>query len=72
VQTNDPNHGRQTRRIRIDGAVWLIYEFTSKNPATHSTSLVFECAGTMRRIRQFPSDWLTMDGDILFDLSRRP
>lgn len=64
---------RTGRRILAEGVPWLVYEL----PATvfdrrNSPSLVFESDGTVRRVRDYPSNWRELSNDELFALSWSP
>ena len=61
---------RLARGIAVDGVFWLVYELPPNAfDRRHSPSLVFESEGTVRRVREFPSDWRTLGDDDLFALS---
>jgi hypothetical protein len=59
-----------TRRILADGEVWIVREVPApvfdRRGGTH---LIFEGAEVMRRVRNFPADWLTLADDDLYALS---
>lgn len=58
------------RRLRIDGAEWLVYELVERDARERAdASLVFESESTMRRVRQYPSIWRTLSDEELFALS---
>ncbi len=60
----------RTRRIFADGEVWIVREVPA--PAFDrrgSTHLIFEGLDVMRRVRVFPSDWMTLAEDDLYALS---
>ena len=73
VPESDPNN---IRRIYADGVEWEVYEQdTSRTPgATHSSSLIFSSQDLVRRLWQYPANWLQLsDPDLLElcgDLSR--
>jgi len=61
---------RTARQLVVDGVPWLVYEL----PATpfdrrSSASLVFESDSTVRRVRNYPTDWRSLTEDVLFALS---
>jgi hypothetical protein len=61
---------RTARAIVADGVLWLVYELPPTAFDRRCTpSLVFESDGTVRRVREFPSDWRTFGDDDLFALS---
>ncbi|HKW47797.1 MAG TPA: hypothetical protein VJN70_10140 [Gemmatimonadaceae bacterium] len=45
------------RRICVNGEVWLVYELPSQYDR-RGPSLVFESENVVRRVRNFPPDWL--------------
>lgn len=56
------------RRIYSDGIEWEIYEQdTTRTPgATHPKSLIFSSQDLVRRVWQYPADWLQLsDGELL-------
>jgi len=61
---------RLEREIIVDRVRWLVYELSAPALDRRSTpSLVFESEGTVRRIRNYPADWRTLDDESLFALS---
>ena len=69
------------RRIYADGIEWEIYEQdTTRTPgATHSSSLIFSSQDLVRRLWQYPANWLqlsdrallTLCGDVARELGGR-
>jgi hypothetical protein len=62
--------GLPIRRIIADGEVWIVREVRA--PAFDrrgGTHLIFEGLEVMRRVRVFPSDWLTLSDAALYALS---
>jgi hypothetical protein len=56
------------RRIYADGVEWEIYEQdTTRTPgATHSSSLIFSSQDLVRRLWQYPENWVELsDGELL-------
>ncbi len=53
-----------------DGARWRVYEqaFSDYDRRT-GTSLIFASEAAVRRVRDFPADWITLSDDELVDLS---
>ena len=61
---------RNEREIVVDRVRWLVYELAPPTLDRRSTpSLVFESEGTVRRIRNYPADWRSLDDAALFSLS---
>ena len=61
---------RTARRITVDDVEWLAYELPASILDRRSTpSLVFESNGAVRRVRNYPPDWRTLDAEALFALS---
>lgn len=61
---------RHEREIIVDRVRWLVYELAAPVLDRRSTpSLVFESEGTVRRIRNYPADWRSLDDKELFALS---
>jgi hypothetical protein len=61
---------REDARILIvDGARWLVYEHVPMLDRRSSPTLIFESDDVMRRVRDFPHDWRTLDDDRLLALS---
>jgi hypothetical protein len=59
-----------TRRIFAGGEVWTVREVPA--PAFDRRGgkhLIFEGLDVMRRVRDFPVDWLTLPDDALYALS---
>ena len=58
------------REVQGDGEIWIVREVPA--PAFDrrgGTHLVFETAYVMRRLRTFPSDWISMSAENLYQLS---
>lgn len=53
-----------------DGSRWRVYEqaFSGYDRRT-GTSLIFASEAAVRRVRDFPSDWLTLSDEELLSLS---
>ena len=70
-QTRKPVESElQTRRIVAEGDVWIVREVPA--PAFDrrgGTHLIFEGIDVMRRVRNFPADWLALTDDDLYALS---
>ena len=65
-------HELPRRRIYIAGEPWLVREVRA--PAFDrrgGTHLVFESADVMRRVRDFPADWITLRDEDIYALSLR-
>jgi hypothetical protein len=58
------------RRIYADGIEWEIYEQdTTRTPgATHSSSLIFSSQDLVRRLWQYPANWLQLSDRELLTL----
>lgn len=60
----------RTRRIFADGEVWIVREVPAPTfDRRGSTHLIFEGLDVMRRVRVFPTDWMTLAEDDLYALS---
>lgn len=60
----------RTRRIFADGEVWIVREVPAPTfDRRGSTHLIFEGLDVMRRVRVFPTDWVTLAEDDLYALS---
>ena len=58
------------RAIFIERVRWIVFELAPPVLDRRSTpSLVFESEGTVRRIRNYPPDWRSLDDESLFALS---
>ena len=53
------------RHFRVDGIAWLVCADGSRN----GPALLFLGPGVMRRVRQYPADWLELSDDALYALS---
>ena len=61
---------RNARQIMIEGVLWLVYELPPLPFDRRSTaSLVFETETTVRRVRDYPTNWRTLSDDELVALS---
>ena len=61
---------RTARRLHFDGVLWFVYELpTSPVDRGRTSSLIFESDDAMRRVRDFPANWRTLNDDALFALS---
>ena len=61
---------RNERAIIIERVRWLVYELAPPVLDRRSApSLVFESEGTVRRVRNYPAEWQTLDDESLFALS---
>lgn len=61
---------RTARQLFVDGEHWRVYELpTTTLDRRTSPSLVFENEMTVRRVRQYPADWRTLNDEELFALS---
>jgi hypothetical protein len=62
---------RTARRvIAVDGEQWLVYELPAFPFDRRNTpSLVFENEHTMRRVRDYPTDWRNLTDEALLELS---
>lgn len=61
------------RRISADGLRWLVQEVPA--PAFDrrgGTHLMFDGETIMRRVRDFPANWMELTDEELYALSRRP
>lgn len=59
-----------SRRFYADGEIWSVREVPA--PAFDrrgGTHLIFEGFEVMRRVRQFPADWISLSDDELYALS---
>lgn len=53
-----------------DGVLWLVYElFPPRFDRRQTASLIFESDNTIRRVRNYPSQWRELSDEELFDLS---
>jgi hypothetical protein len=62
----------KVRRISADGLRWLVQEVAA--PAFDrrgGTHLMFDGETIMRRVREFPANWMELSDEELFELSRR-
>jgi hypothetical protein len=60
------------RRLRIDGLQWLVYEIDDRDlEHANGKSLVFESETTVRRVRDYPSDWRSLSDERLAAVSWR-
>ena len=58
------------REIVVDHVPWYVYELPALAFDRRSTpSLVFESEGSMRRVRDYPSNWRSLTDEILYALS---
>jgi hypothetical protein len=53
------------RYFRVEGQNWLVCSDQSSN----GPALLFLGPGVMRRVRQFPANWLALTDDALYALS---
>jgi hypothetical protein len=61
---------RTARRLVIDGVPWLVYELPPLTFDRRTTaSLVFESDILIRRVRNFPAQWRTLNDEELFAVS---
>jgi hypothetical protein len=61
---------RTARRLFVDGEHWRVYELAPPTlDRRTSPSLVFENEMTVRRVRQYPADWRTLNDAELLALS---
>ncbi|HEY2376014.1 MAG TPA: hypothetical protein VGH98_08580 [Gemmatimonadaceae bacterium] len=61
---------RTARRLIVDGVPWLVYELPPLTLDRRNTpSLVFESDTSIRRVRDFPPDWRTLNDEDLSALS---
>jgi hypothetical protein len=67
------NSTRQPARriIQGDGVQWVVMEIPSTFDR-RSSHLVFESEHVMRRVRDFPADWQSLNDRDLYALSERP
>lgn len=62
----------KVRRISADGLRWIVQEVPA--PAFDrrgGTHLMFDGETIMRRVREFPANWMELSDEELFELSRR-
>lgn len=53
-----------------NGVLWLVYELSSSmGERPGRASLVFECDGAVRRVRNFPENWRDLTDEELFAFS---
>lgn len=65
-------HADPSRRFVRDGVLWTVREcappiYDRRSRAT----LIFESADVVRRVRDFPPDWMTCSDGELYELSLR-
>ena len=61
---------RTARRLFVGGEHWRVYELPpTAFDRRSSPSLVFENETTVRRVREYPADWRTLNDEELFALS---
>ena len=57
---------------RSTNAQWVVFEIRNASyDRRDGRSLVFSTDGVMRRVRNFPTDWLELPDDALLELSYR-
>jgi len=56
------------RDLTIDGRQWIVFEFIDRIQDPPKRDLIFETAGLMRRIREYPADWRALADADLFAL----
>lgn len=70
LQDQDLERRSGARRLFIDGVVWRVYELSEQDHHSRSgASLVFESDSTIRRVREYPTDWRTLSDEALLALS---
>ncbi|HKW49646.1 MAG TPA: hypothetical protein VJN70_19470 [Gemmatimonadaceae bacterium] len=67
--TNLQEAQRSARRVTRDGMLWLVYEFLSEFDRRQTPSLVFESEAAVRRVRNYPNNWRTLNDAELLALS---
>ena len=58
------------RFVDHDGVHWRVYEHLAVLDRRRLTSLIFESANVVRRVRSFPQNWHELPDDQLADISR--
>ena len=59
------------RYLIADGVRWEVRLFVSPYDRRSRPDLVFESAGVVRRVRDYPEDWHTLPDEVLFAISNR-
>ena len=54
-----------------DGCEWIVREMVTRDAGSTSKSLVFERPEVVRRVRDYPRDWASLNDDQLYLLSFR-
>lgn len=67
--THVADTSRSRRRFVVDGVAWSVR--TAVNPYDRRTrpDLIFESDATVRRVRNYPSNWRELSDEALFALS---
>jgi hypothetical protein len=47
--------------VTANGYEWRVYGLASDLDRGHTNSLIFDCGSVMRRVRDIPADWKTLD-----------
>ena len=58
------------RFVDHDGVHWRVFEHLAVLDRRHLTSLIFESANVVRRVRSFPDNWHELPDDQLARISR--
>ena len=61
---------RNSRRLRIDGELFLVFEILAPVDRASTPSLVFESVESVRIVREYPATWRDLDNSALVALSR--
>lgn len=69
-----PSHApERTRLVWGDGHLWAVVEIAAPSfDRRGGTHLLFYCDEIMRRIRDFPPNWVELDDAALYALSTAP
>jgi hypothetical protein len=69
-ETSGARFGSRVVVDRSTNAQWVVFEIRNASyDRRDGRSLVFSTDGVMRRVRNFPTDWLELSDDDLLDLS---
>ena len=70
VPRTHPVGARAERTLMCDGHRWLVYEHTRAFDRRSRPDLVFESEAVVRRVRNYPTDWLKIDEAKLCEVCR--
>jgi hypothetical protein len=52
---------RPERRIVVDGVHWTVFEHVPEYDRRRTRTLIFDAAHVVRRIRDYPPNWIELD-----------